>query len=98
MSAIYQLRNFEQLKITIEDIKTVQGISIVEERKDCYGVKTSLYFIFKEFWKNKLVLEIGFSQGYVYGFIRYDNNHEEAISLISLLSEKLGFDYFEVQS
>ena len=96
MSSIYKLRRFEEKKITMEDLKSVRGVSILEDLKECYGVQTSLYFIFSEEWENKSSLEIGFSQGLVYGFIRYDDNHEKAHSLISFLGKKLDFDFFEV--
>tara|TARA_Y100001978_G_scaffold182191_1_gene178887 strand:- start:59 stop:355 length:297 start_codon:yes stop_codon:yes gene_type:complete len=98
MSSIYKLRNFEKKKITIEDIKSVHGVVVVKESKECFGVPTSLYFISNEEWENKFSLEIGFNQGLVYGFIRYDDNHEKASNLISFLSEKLKFDFFEINS
>ena len=44
----------------------------------------------------KLSLEIGCSQGIVYGFTRYDDNHERANKLISFLGEKLNFDFYEI--
>ena len=66
-------------------------VNVIEEVK-CFGVSTSLYFIFDETWENKLSLEIGCSQGLVYGFTRYDDNHERANKLISF-RRKLNFDF-----
>ena len=98
MSSIYKLRDFEKKRITVEDLKSVQDVSVVEEVKKCFGVSTSIYFIFDDTWENKLSLEIGCSQGLVYGFTRYDDNHERANKLISFLGEKLNFDFYEVNS
>ena len=98
MSSIYKLRDFEKRKITVKDLKTVQGICIVEQEKKCFGVLTSLYFIFDETWEKKFSLEIGCSQGLVYGFTRYDDNHEKAKRLISFLGRKLDFEFYEVNS
>ena len=98
MSSIYKLRDFEKKRITVEVLKSVQDVSVVEEVKKCFGVSTSIYFIFDETWEKKLSLEIGCSQGLVYGFTRYDENHERAIRLISFLGEKLNFDFYEVNS
>ena len=98
MSSVYKLRDFEKKRITVADLKTVQDVFVVEEVKKCFGVSTSIYFIFDETWGEKLSLEIGCSQGFVYGFTRYDENHERAIRLISFLGEKLNFDFYEVNS
>ena len=98
MSSIYKLRDFEKKRITVSDLKSVPGVNIIEEVKKCFGVSTSIYFIFDETWEKKLSLEIGCSQGLVYGFTRYDDNHERANSLISFLGEKLNFDFYEVNS
>ena len=98
VSSIYKLRDFEKKRITVSDLKSVPGVNIIEEVKKCFGVSTSIYFIFDETWGEKLSLEIGCSQGFVYGFTRYDENHERAIRLISFLGEKLNFDFYEVNS
>ena len=98
MSSIYKLRDFEKKRITVEDLKSVQDVFVIEEVKKCFGVSTSIYFIFDETWENKLALEIGCSQGLVYGFTSYDDNHERANKLISFLGEKLNFDFYEVNS
>ena len=98
MSSIYKLRDFEKKKITVTDLKSVKNICVFEDLKKCYGVSTSIYFIFDETWENKLSLEIGCSQGLVYGFTSYDDNHERANKLISFLGEELNFDFYEVNS
>ena len=98
MSSVYKLRDFEKKRISVADLKSVRDVNVIEEEKKCFGVSTSLYFIFDETWENKLSLEIGCSQGLVYGFTRYDDNHERANKLISLLGEKLNFDFYEVNS
>jgi len=98
MSSIYKLRDFEKKKITVADLKSVRDICVTEEVKQCFGVPTSIYFIFDETWEKKLSLEIGCSQGLVYGFTSYDDNHERANRLISFLGEKLNFDFYEVNS
>ena len=98
MSSIYKLRDFEKKKITVADIKSVPDVNVIEQVKKCFGVSTSIYFIFDETWEKRLSLEIGCSQGLVYGFTRYDDNHERANSLISFLGEKLNFDFYEVNS
>ena len=98
MSSIYKLRDFEKKRITVEDLKSVQDVFVIEEVKKCFGVSTSIYFIFEEKWEKKLSLEVGCSQGFVYGFTRYEDNHEEVIRLISFLGEKLNFDFYEVNS
>ena len=98
MSSIYKIRDFEKRKITVADLKSVQDVFVAEEVKKCFGVPTSVYFIFNEVWENKLSLEVGCNQGLVYGFTRYDDNHERSIRLISLLGEKLNFDFYEVNS
>ena len=98
MSSIYKLRDFEKKRITVADLKSVPGVNVIEEVKKCFGVSTSIYFIFDETWEKKLSLEIGCSQGLVYGFTRYDDNHERANKLISFLGEKLNFDFYEVNS
>ena len=98
MSSVYKLREFEKKRITVADLKSVPGVNVIEEVKKCFGVSTSIYFIFDETWEKKLSLEIGCSQGFVYGFTRYDENHERAIRLISFLGEKLNFDFYEVNS
>ena len=98
MSSIYKLRDFEKKKITVADLKSVRDICVTEEVKKCFGVPTSIYFIFDETWEKKLSLEIGCSQGLVYGFTSYDDNHERANRLISFLGEKLNFDFYEVNS
>ena len=98
MSSVYKVRDFEKKKITVADLKSVQDVFVVEEIKKCFGVSTSIYFIFDETWGEKLSLEIGCSQGFVYGFTRYDENHERAIRLISFLGEKLNFDFYEINS
>ena len=51
-----------------------------------------------ETWEKKFSLEIGCSQGLVYGFTRYDDNHEKANKLISFLGKKLDFEFYEVNS
>ena len=88
MSSVYKVRDFEKKKITVADLKSVQDVFVVEEVKKCFGVSTSIYFIFDETWDKKLSLEIGCSQGLVYGFTRYDDNHERANKLISFLGKK----------
>lgn len=98
MSSVYKLRDFEKKRITVSDLKSVPGVNVIEEVKKCFGVSTSIYFIFDETWGKKLSLEIGCSQGFVYGFTRYEENHEEVIRLISFLGEKLNFDFYEVNS
>ena len=98
MSSVYKLRDFEKKGITVADLKSVPDVNVIEEVKKCFGVSTSLYFIFDEAWENKLSLEIGCSQGLVYGFTRYDDNHEKSNKLISFLGEKLNFDFYEVGS
>ena len=98
MSSVYKLRDFEKKRISVADLKSVPDVNVIEEVKKCFGVSTSLYFIFDETWENKLSLEIGCSQGLVYGFTRYDDNHEGANQLISFLAEKLNFDFYEVNS
>ena len=98
MSSIYKLRDFEKKKITVADIKSVPDVNVIEQVKKCFGVSTSIYFIFDETWEKKLSLEIGCSQGLVYGFTRYDDNHERANKLISFLGEKLNFDFYELNS
>ena len=98
MSSVYKLREFEKKRITVADLKSVPGVNVIEEVKKCFGVSTSIYFIFDETWGKKLSLEIGCSQGIVYGFTRYDDNHERANKLISFLGEKLNFDFYEVNS
>ena len=98
MSSIYKIRDFERSRITVADLQSVQDVFVVEEVKQCFGVSTSIYFIFDETWENKLSLEIGCNQGFVYGFTRYDDNHERASRLISFLGEKLNFDFYEVNS
>ena len=98
MSSVYKLRDFEKKRITVADLKSVPDVNVIEEVKKCFGVSTSIYFIFDETWEKKLSLEIGCSQGFVYGFTRYDDNHERANKLISLLGEKLNFDFYEVNS
>ena len=98
MSSIYKIRDFEKSRITVADLKSVQDVFVVEEVKQCFGVSTSIYFVFYETWENKLSLEIGCNQGLVYGFTRYDDNHERASRLISFLGEKLNFDFYEVNS
>ena len=98
MSSIYKIRDFEKSRITVADLQSVQDVFVVEEVKQCFGVSTSIYFIFDETWGNKLSLEIGCNQGLVYGFTRYDDNHERASRLISFLGEKLNFDFYEVNS
>ena len=98
MSSVYKLRDFEKKRISVADLKSVPDVNVIEEVKKCFGVPTSLYFIFDETWENKLSLEIGCSQGLVYGFTRYDDNHERANKLISFLGEKLNFDFYEVNS
>ena len=98
MSSIYKLRDFEKKKITVADIKSVPDVNVIEQVKKCFGVSTSIYFIFDETWENTFSLEIGCSQGLVYGFTRYDDNHERANKLISFLGEKLNFDFYEVNS
>ena len=96
MSAIYKLRDFEKKRLTVADIKGVKNVFVIEEVKECFGVSTSIYFIVDENSENKLSLEIGCSEGLVYGFTRYDDNHDRANKLISLLGEKLNFDFYEV--
>ena len=98
MSSIYKLRDFEKKRITVADLKSVPDVLVIEEVKKCFGVSTSIYFIFDKIWENKLSLEIGCSQGLVYGFTRYDDKHERAYKLISFLGEKLNFDFYEVNS
>jgi len=98
MSAVYKLRDFEKKRITVADLKSIRDVNVVEEVKKCFGVSTSIYFIFDETWGKKLTLEIGCSQGLVYGFTRYDDKHERAYKLISFLGEKLNFDFYEVNS
>ena len=98
MSSIYKIRDFEKSRITVADLQSVQDVFVVEEVKQCFGVSTSIYFIFDETWENKLSLEIGCNQGLVYGFTRYDDNHERASRLISFLGEKFNFDFYEVNS
>ena len=98
MSSVYKLRDFEKKKITVADIKSVPDVNVIEQVKKCFGVSTSIYFIFDETWENTFSLEIGCSQGLVYGFTRYDDNHERANKLISFLGEKLNFDFYEVNS
>ena len=98
MSSIYKLRDFEKKRITVADLKNLPNVNVIEEVKKCFGVSTSIYFIFDETWEKKLSLEIGCSQGLVYGFTRYDDNHERANKLISFLGEKLNFDFYEVNS
>ena len=98
MSSIYKVRDFEKKRITVADLKSVPDVNVIEEVKKCFGVSTSIYFIFDETWGEKLSLEIGCSQGFVYGFTRYDENHERAKRLISFLGEKLNFDFYEVNS
>ena len=98
MSSIYKLRDFEKKRITVADLKSVPDVLVTEEVKKCFGVSTSIYFIFDKTWGKKLSLEIGCSQGLVYGFIRYDDDHERANNLISFLGEKLNFDFYEVNS
>ena len=96
MSSIYKLRDFEKKKLTVADLKGVQDVFVIEEIKKCFGVSTSIYFIVDKKSENKLSLEIGCSQGLVYGFTRYDDNHDRAKKLISLLGKKLNFDFYEV--
>ena len=98
LEPFYKLRDFEKKRISVADLKSVPDVNVIREVKKCFGVSTSLYFIFDETWENKLSLEIGCSQGLVYGFTRYDDNHERANRLISLLGEKLNFDFYEVNS
>ncbi len=98
MSSIYKLRDFEKKKITVADLKSVPDVNVIEQVKKCFGVSTSIYFIFDETWEKRLSLEIGCSQGLVYGFTRYDDNHERANKLISFLGEKLNFDFYEINS
>ena len=98
MSSVYKLRDFEKKRITVSDLKSVPGVNVIEQVKKCFGVSTSIYFIFDETWEKKLSLEIGCSQGLVYGFTRYDDNHEKANKLISFLGEKLNFDFYELNS
>ena len=98
MSSIYKLRDFEKKRITVADLKSVPGVNVIEEVKKCFGVSTSIYFIFDEIWGEKLSLEIGCSQGFVYGFTRYDENYERTNRLISFLGEKLNFDFYEINS
>ena len=98
MSSIYKLRDFEKKRITLADLKSVRDVFVVEEVKKCFGVSMSIYFIFDETWEHKLSLEVGCNQGLVYGFTRYDDNHERANRLISFLGEELNFDFYEVNS
>ena len=98
MSSVYKLRDFEKKRITVSDLKSVPGVNVIEQVKKCFGVSTSIYFIFDKTWEKKLSLEIGCSQGLVYGFTRYDDNHERANKLISFLGEKLNFDFYEVNN
>ena len=98
MSSVYKLRDFEKKRISVADLKSVPDVNVIEEVKKCFGVSTSLYFIFDETWENTFSLEIGCSQGLIYGFTRYDDNHERANKLISFLGEKLNFDFYEVNS
>ena len=98
MSSVYKLRDFEKKRISVADLKSVRDVNVIEEVKKCFGVSTSIYFIFDETWENKLSLEIGCSQGLVYGFTSYDDNHERANKLISFLGEELNFDFYEVNS
>ena len=97
MSSIYKLRKFEELKITIDDLRKIPGISVLEEKKECYGIMMNLYFVTHENQENKQSLELGFNQGFLYGFTRYDDNHNEADRLIALIGSKLNFDFYEVQ-
>ena len=96
MSSIYKLRDFEKKRITIADLKSWPDVLVIEVEKKCFGVSTNIYFILDKAWEKKLSLEIGCSQGLVYGFTRYDDNHERANKLISFLGEKLNFDFYEV--
>ena len=51
MSSVYKLRDFEKKRITVADLKSVQDVFVVEEVKKCFGVSTSIYFIFDETWE-----------------------------------------------
>ena len=95
MSSIYKIRDFEKKRIAVVDLKNVPNVNVIEEVKKCFGVSTSIYFIFDATWEKELSLEIGCSQGLVYGFTRYDDNHERANKLISFLGEKLNFEFYE---
>ena len=98
VSSIYKLRDFEKKRITVADLKSVPDVLVTEEVKKCFGVSTTIYFISDETWEKKLSLEIGCSQGLVYGFTRYDDDHEKANKLILFLGEKLNFDFYELNS